>query len=228
MANIKFPPNSLDPSSKAWGRALEDEVRRLSTELTTSTSFSENSAAGLNGTLRQLSRQISELAETQAALVTQQATLAAQQTALAAQQSAMSVQIARIDSLVSDQVTVGIAATVTTSGWSSSTGHAAKAASSIGVPSGYSQAFVFALASMHFQDTVPNGGWVRTVINGSAGGEMGGLANLELGQSASHTAYFNGLSGGSLGIECQMRSSVGTGGMPGRIAQISGFAIFLK
>lgn len=151
-----------------------------------------------------------------------------QQDAIAAQQAALTAQVARIDALVNGQVTVGVAATATQSGWASSTGHATKASSPIAVPTGYSQAFVFALASMHFMDTAPNGGWVRAVIASEAGGEMGGLANLQLGQSASHTRAVGGLSGGTLWLECQMRSSVATGGMSGRIAQISGFAIFLR
>jgi hypothetical protein len=149
-------------------------------------------------------------------------------TQVQAQQTALQTQINRIDALVNNQVTVGIAGTSTASGWASSTGQATKASSSIGVPAGYSQAFVFALASMHFMDSSPNGGWVRAVILGEAGGEMGGLANLQLGQSASHTRALGGLNGGSISIECQMRSSVATGGMSGRIAQISGFAIFLR
>ena len=155
---------------------------------------------------------------------------AASQEAVAASQAVadLAVQVGRINSLVNAQVTVGIAGTATASGWASSTGHATKAASSINVPSGYSQAYVFALASMHFQDPSPNGGWIRAVIAGQAGGEMGGLANLNLGQSASHTVALGGLNGGSIGLEMQMRSSAATGGNSGRIAQISGFAIFLR
>jgi len=140
----------------------------------------------------------------------------------------LAVQVARIDSLVNGQVTVGIAGTATTSGWATSTGHATKASSAIAVPGGYSRAFVFALASMHFQDSAPNGGWIRAVIAGQPGGEMGGLANLNLGQSASHTVALSGLSGGSIGLEMQMRASAATGGSGARIAQISGFAIFLR
>jgi hypothetical protein len=158
------------------------------------------------------------------------AAAAAQAAADAAQQAAddLAGEVARIDALVNQQVTVGIAATATASGWGTSTSHVAKAASSIAVPAGYSQAFVFALASMHFMDSAPNGGWVRATIHGNSGAEMGGLANLELGQSASHTVALGGLAGGALGISCDMRSSVATGGMSGRIAQISGFAIFLR
>lgn len=158
----------------------------------------------------------------------QQLELAAQQAALQAQQTALSTQVARIDALVNNQVTVGIAGTATASGWASSASHATKVSSSIGVPGGYSQAFVFALASMHFQDSAPNGGWIRAVVAGQAGGEMGGLANLNLGQSASHTVAIGGLNGGSIGLDMQMRSSVGTAGNSGRIAQVSGFAIFLR
>jgi hypothetical protein len=147
--------------------------------------------------------------------------------AAAAAVADLAVQVARIDTLVNQQVTFGIAGTATSSGWSSSTGMTTKASSSIAVPAGYSQALVFALASMHFMDSAPNGGWVQAVIAGDAGGEMGGLANLQLGQSASHTRVM-AVAGGSIGIECQMRSSVATGGMSGRIAQVSGFALFLR
>lgn len=164
------------------------------------------------------------LANAQTAISNAQAAI----TQVEAQQSALATQVSRIDALVNSQVTVGVAATSTQSGWASSAGQVTKASSPIAVPAGYSQAFVFALASMHFMDTAPNGGWVRAVIAGEAGGEMGGLANLQLGQSASHTRAIGGLAGGTLWLECQMRSSVATGGMSGRIAQISGFAIFLR
>jgi len=170
-------------------------------------------------------------AEIQAAANAASAAAAAASAAAAVASAAvadLSVQVGRINALVNAQVTVGIAPTSTASGWATSTGHGTKAATSIGVPAGYSQAFVFALASMHFQDSSPNGGWVRAVIAGQAGGEMGGLANLNLGQSASHTVALGALSGGSIGLEMQMRASVATGGTGARIAQISGFAIFLR
>ena len=153
--------------------------------------------------------------------------LQSQITAMAEQQATLQAQVDRIDALVNQQVTFGIAATTTFSGWASTTGMDTKAASTIAVPPGYSQALVFALASMHFMDSSPNGGWIRAAIGGEAGGEMGGLANLQLGQSASHTRAMSGV-GSPIVIQCQMRSSVATGGMSGRIAQISGFALFFR
>lgn len=131
------------------------------------------------------------------------------------------------DALASPLVIVA-AAPATSSGWAVGTGMAAMASSSIPVPAGFSRATVVAWANMHFMDSAPNGGWVRATIQGSSGAEMGGLANLQLGQSASHTHALTGLSGGSLSVSCDVRASVGTGGMSGRIAQITAVGFFQR
>lgn len=120
------------------------------------------------------------------------------------------------------------AAPATGSGWAVSTGMEAKASSSIPVPAGFSRATVTAWANMHFMDSSPNGGWVRASIAGEGGAEMGGLANLQLGQGATHTRSLTGLSGGSIGVSCDVRASVGTAGMSGRIAQITAVAYFQR
>lgn len=120
------------------------------------------------------------------------------------------------------------AAPATVGGWAVSTASTAMAASSIPIPAGFSRATVTAWANMHFMDSSPNGGWVRATINGNGGAEMGGLANLQLGQSASHTLSLTGLAGGSIPVSCDVRASVGTGGMSGRIAQINAVAFFQR
>lgn len=131
------------------------------------------------------------------------------------------------DALASPLVIVA-AAPATSSGWAVGTSMTAMASSSIPVPAGFSRATVVAWANMHFMDSAPNGGWVRASIQGSSGAEMGGLANLQLGQSASHTHALTGLSGGSLSVSCDVRASVGTGGMSGRIAQITAVGFFQR
>lgn len=120
------------------------------------------------------------------------------------------------------------AAPATSGGWAVSTSSDAKASSVISVPAGFSRATVVAWANMHFMDSSPNGGWVRATIAGNGGAEMGGLANLQLGQSATHTLGLTGLSGGTIGVSCDVRASVGTGGMSGRIAQINAVAFFQR
>jgi hypothetical protein len=117
---------------------------------------------------------------------------------------------------------------VTSGGWAVSTVAEAKASSGITVPAGFSRATVVAWANMHFMDSSPNGGWVRATIAGNAGAEMGGLANLQLGQSATHALGLTGLSGGTITVSCDVRASVGTGGMSGRIAQINAVAFFQR
>lgn len=129
--------------------------------------------------------------------------------------------------LANPVVIVG-AAPATTGGWAVSTTSDAKASSVISVPAGYSRATVIAWANMHFMDSSPNGGWVRATIQGNGGAEMGGLANLQLGQSATHTLGLTGLSGGTIGVSCDVRASVATGGMSGRIAQITAIAFFQR
>lgn len=129
--------------------------------------------------------------------------------------------------LASPLVIVG-ATPATLGGWAVSTTSEAKAASSIAIPAGFSRATVVAWANMHFMDSSPNGGWVRATIAGNAGAEMGGLANLQLGQSATHTLPLTGLSGGSISVSCDVRASVATGGMSGRIAQITAVAFFQR
>ena len=129
---------------------------------------------------------------------------------------------------LSDPLAIVAASPATATGWTVSTGHAAKASSSIAVPAGYSRATVFAQANMHFQDSAPNGGWVRATIAGNAGAEMGGLANLSLGQSATHTASLAGLSGGSISVSCDVRASAASGSGTGRIAQITAVAFFQR
>lgn len=214
------PHNNLPPESQPWARSIEAQLRGLQTTQTTHESRTGNTAAGLQGTLRRIAEQIRGLEEVTQGLVEVTNTLTAQQAVLAG-------EIARINSLVAGQVSFGIAPTATSSGWATSSSMTTRASSSIGVPGGYSQALVFALASMHFMDTSPNGGWVRAVIAGDAGQEMGGLANLSLGQSSSHTRVM-AVSGGAISLECQVQSSAGTGGMSGRIAQVSGFALFFR
>lgn len=120
------------------------------------------------------------------------------------------------------------AAPATASGWAVGTGMTAAAVSSIAVPAGFSRVTIVAWANMHFMDSSPNGGWVRASIAGEGGAEMGGLANLSLGQSATHTRSVTGLSGGSLSVSCDVRASVATGGMSGRIAQINAVGFFQR
>lgn len=129
--------------------------------------------------------------------------------------------------LASPLVIVG-APPVTTGGWAVSSAFGAMASSSIAVPAGFSRATVVAWANMHFMDSSPNGGWVRATIAGNGGAEMGGLANLNLGQSASHTLALTGLAGGAIAVSCDVRASVGTGGMSGRIAQITAVGFFQR
>lgn len=129
--------------------------------------------------------------------------------------------------LASPLVIVG-AAPATVGGWAVSTASEVKASSVISVPAGFSRATVVAWANMHFMDSSPNGGWLRATIAGNAGAEMGGLANLQLGQSASHAVSLTGLSGGTIGVSCDVRASAATGGMSGRIAQINAVAFFQR
>jgi len=131
------------------------------------------------------------------------------------------------DQLASPLVIVG-AAPATVSGWAVSTTSEAKASSVISVPAGFSRAAVVAWANMHFMDTSANGGWLRATIAGNGGAEMGGLANLQLGQSASHAIGLTGLSGGTIGVSCDVRASAATAGMSGRIAQINAVAFFQR
>lgn len=120
------------------------------------------------------------------------------------------------------------AAPATASGWAVGTGMTAMAVSSIAVPAGFSRVTIVAWANMHFMDSAPNGGWVRAAIAGEGGAEMGGLANLQLGQSATHTRSITGLNGGSLAVSCDVRASVATAGMSGRIAQINAVGFFQR
>ncbi len=129
---------------------------------------------------------------------------------------------------LANPVAVSVAAPSTQDGWTVSTSHSNKATTSIPVPSGFTRASVVAWASMHFQDSAPNGGWVRAVIDGQAGDEMGGLANLNLGQTALHARNLTGLSGGSITLAAQVRASVASSATTGRIAQISGIAVFSR
>lgn len=129
---------------------------------------------------------------------------------------------------LANPVTGNAAGTATASAWGVGTAMATKATATITVPAGFSRAVVFATASMHFQDSAPNGGWVRAVIAGNAGAEMGGLANLNLGQTAIHTVELTGLSGGTISLEVQVRASVASSATTGRIAQIGGYALFFR
>ena len=127
---------------------------------------------------------------------------------------------------LSDPTQATSAPTVTATGWSVGTSWATVASTSIAVPAGFSKASVKATASMHFQDSAANGGWCRAVIAGSAGAEMGGLANLNIGVTALHSHDMTGLAGGTITIEIQVRASVASSATTGRIAQINGNADF--
>jgi len=173
-----------------------------------------------------LTAQQATLTTTVADLTTAQATLAATVADLTTAQADIAANVADIATLVGDQLATAKATPATATGWTTATTHARIASTTIAVPAGFSRATVVAMAHMHFQDSAPNGGYVRASIESSAGSEMGGLANLNLGQGASHVVLLTGLSGGSLDIHVDCRSTVASSVTTGRIAQINAFAIF--
>lgn len=121
------------------------------------------------------------------------------------------------------------APTVTETSWTTSTSFAAKASTTITVPSGFSSATVIATANVHFQDSSPNSVYIRATISGSNGSQMGGLANLNIGVSASHSAPFTGLvAGGTITVSCDVLSGVASAVTTGRIAQIAAVGFFTR
>jgi hypothetical protein len=129
---------------------------------------------------------------------------------------------------LSNPVTSGIAAPGVGSGFATSTAYATKAATSIAVPAGYSQALVCAIGSVTFQDASPNRFDTRVGIAGGYGAGLPNLANTVGSTSEAHTRTLTGLAGGSITLEVQCLSAVASGGQAANTATVTGFAIFFR
>lgn len=209
---IKFPDNALDPTSKAWSRKVEDEIRDLRTALNVDGSFSRNSAAGLNGTLRKISEQIAAIEETQAQIQTVVSGLEAQQAELAAQQAELSAQVARIDSLVNNQTVTRVGqATAGYPAFTVPTGWGDYAIVDIPVPAGYTQATVMAVCTVGFSSNPADAAQFLVRVNGDDGplGTVGLTTGTFDAAAASHARVISGLSGGSVTVSFRMRSGAG-------------------
>ena len=197
-------------------RDLERDVRELAPSI----------ARSFAPVIATLQAQTAALAAQDVVIAAQQADLAAQNVQIVAQQASLSSAVANIATLVGQQTTAGVAATVTALTWTSATGYETKASTSIAVPGGYTQALIVANASTVFQDSAANSFQSRVVINGNAGAELNGLANPNSAHSPMHT-LFTAVSG-SITIAAQVKSGVASGVTTGRISQVSGFAIFFR
>lgn len=226
---IRFPSNSLDPSSQAWARKVEQEIRDLSQAQSSEASLQRNSADGVAATIRKMSDQIAELAAAQAkldALVSD----------LAAQQAALTAQVARINDLVDSQIVPGQASTVVTGPWAIDGTYGTKAMTSIAVPTGYTRAIVYSSGSVSMVNNATGNtilyGYID--IGGSGGNYQTSYVSNGTYRAPSvvtpvHSRTMTGLSGGSITIGI-VAALGGTSGIDPDLtrAQVSGFAIFLR
>ncbi|MFB9956981.1 hypothetical protein [Cellulomonas denverensis] len=133
---------------------------------------------------------------------------------------------------LSNPVTSAIAAPGTAMGWIVNGGSGVfqtKASTTIAVPSGYSQALVFASASVTYQSpTSSNRFDIRAGIGGQYGAQLINLANLVGSSSVAHSRTLTGLSGGTIALECQVATAVNEAAQAANTATVTGFAIFFR
>lgn len=125
-------------------------------------------------------------------------------------------------------VTGAVASPGSASGFGFSTSFAAKASTSIAVPSGFTRAVVIATGGVTGTDSAPNRIDARVSIGGNAGATLSSLANLSTSVPASHSRVLTGLSGGSIAIEVQALAAVAIGAGSGNLATVTGYAMFFR
>jgi hypothetical protein len=144
----------------------------------------------------------------------------AQQDALEAQQAALADQVARIDALVSSQVTADGSNATTTTGITTS--YADYASVVLSVPSGYSRAYVIGITAISTPASQLD--TVSTVISGSVGPEIPAFGTAA---TAAYSRPISGLSGGSITIAARARNASGSNtGV--RVLTTSALAVFLR
>jgi hypothetical protein len=145
--------------------------------------------------------------------------LSAAQSALAAQQAALTTEIARINTLVGQQIETATN-TGSQTNFSITSGVGGYATVSVTVPAGYTQASIQAnaVASLYYTGaTNPETVWSRVRIDGSDGPELSYLVDTSTVGSritsaqGTHSHTLTGLSGGaSISASMRLRSNVAT------------------
>jgi hypothetical protein len=128
---------------------------------------------------------------------------------------------------LANPVTAGVAAPGWANGWSGGASWADKAATSIAVPAGFSQALVIAVASVTTTGSLIRYD-IRARIGGSVGVELQNLVDGTDSSSVAHTAHLTGLAGGAITLAAQVYTAPNLAAHSGNIAAITGCAIFLR
>lgn len=129
---------------------------------------------------------------------------------------------------LANQVSPAVAASVTQTGWATTTSLVTKATTTVTVPAGFTSALVTALGMVVFQDSAPNRFDCRTRIEGTVGPTIMSLANLTGSASPSSTRVVSVTGGQVLNIDVQVLSAVATSGVAANQAVITASVVFTR
>lgn len=174
-----------------------------------------------------LAAKTATLASQQATLNTTVTNLATAQATLTAQQADLTSQLASINALIGQQVAVG-SGTASTSGAVGVSAGGDYATTTIAVPSGYSQAQVFAVSgAISLSGTLGGGITLAVNIAGGIGNGLPCYPNVSTAGAASpsHSRLLTGLSGGSISVSSRVTAASGS---PSVYMTTTVMAVFLR
>ena len=187
-----YPQANLPSESTRWGVAMQGDMVELRREAERSAQANLNANKQGQSSMGLLSQQVATLTE---------------------QNALLAEQVATIASVVSKQVIPGSGSNAV-SGFSLSTSRAAFTSVTIGIPSGYSRALVFASGSLSGTSGANTGSdvlFASVTIAGELGPETPNIFATSSGANAaaSSTRSLTGLSGGSVVVAINGRLANG-------------------